>query len=152
MRRVAVWKGKHRQKWGVVEDREHRRRLEEASSGRRSDGEERKKKRHELRRAGTLTWALIPCHEYATCIPEGPKATIYSTCTGVKYAGHTLTIRETTKYKYSSNNSDMKTSSWLLSTYKSDFSTNYLTMIEGTQNRNTDVMWYVLVSPILARV
>jgi hypothetical protein len=39
----------------------------------------------------------------ATCIPEGPKATIYSTCTGVKYAGNTLTIKETTIYKYSSN-------------------------------------------------
>jgi hypothetical protein len=69
-------------------------------------GWERNEKRHELRRAGTLTWVLIPCHEYATCIPEGPKAIIYSTCTGVKYAGNTLTIRETTKYKYSSNNFD----------------------------------------------
>jgi hypothetical protein len=30
---------------------------------------------HEL---GTLTWAVIPCHEYATCIIRGPKATIYT--------------------------------------------------------------------------
>jgi hypothetical protein len=36
----------------------------------------------------------------ATCIPEGPKAAIYSTCTGVKYAGNTLTIKETTIYKW----------------------------------------------------
>jgi hypothetical protein len=33
-----------------------------ASSGRRSDGKETEK-RHELQHAGTLTWALIPCHE-----------------------------------------------------------------------------------------
>jgi hypothetical protein len=35
----------------------------------------RNEKKHELRRAGTLTWALIPCHEYATYIIRGPKAT-----------------------------------------------------------------------------
>jgi hypothetical protein len=40
--------------------------------------------------------------EYATCIPEGPKGTIYSTCTCVKYAGNPLTIRETTIYQYRS--------------------------------------------------
>jgi hypothetical protein len=38
-------------------------------------GRNEKKTRHELRRAGTLTWALIPCHEYATYIIRGPKAT-----------------------------------------------------------------------------
>jgi hypothetical protein len=32
---------------------------------------------------------------------RGPKATIYSTCIGVKYAGNPLTIRETTIYKIS---------------------------------------------------
>jgi hypothetical protein len=48
-------------------------------------------------------WALIPYYECATCILEGPKATTYSTCTGVKYARNTLTMRETTIYKYSSN-------------------------------------------------
>jgi hypothetical protein len=38
---------------------------------------------HELqvRETRNPIWALIPCLEYATCIPEEPKATIYSTCT-----------------------------------------------------------------------
>jgi hypothetical protein len=59
---------------------------------------EKKGTRHELRRAGTLTWALIPCYEYATCIIWGPKATIYSTCTGHKYAGNPLTDGENIIY------------------------------------------------------
>jgi hypothetical protein len=40
--------------------------------------------------------------EYATCILEGTKATIYSICTCVKHAGNPLIIRETTIYKYRS--------------------------------------------------
>jgi hypothetical protein len=42
---------------------------------RRGGSRSRRRRRHELRRAGTLTWALIPCHEYATYIIRGPKAT-----------------------------------------------------------------------------
>jgi hypothetical protein len=38
---------------------------------------------------------------------RGQKAIIYSTCTCVKYAGNTLTIRKTTIYKYSSNNGQL---------------------------------------------
>jgi hypothetical protein len=43
--------------------------------GKKIGRERNGKKKHELRRAGTLTWALIPCHEYATYIIRGPKAT-----------------------------------------------------------------------------
>jgi hypothetical protein len=40
--------------------------------------------------------------EYATCILEGPKGTIYSTCTRGKYARNPLIVKETTMYKYRS--------------------------------------------------
>jgi hypothetical protein len=49
---------------------------------RRAWEEDRREKKARVAACGTLTWALIPCHEYATCIIWGPKATIYSTGTG----------------------------------------------------------------------
>jgi hypothetical protein len=70
-----------------------------ASTNRRRDEDQRwggsrsRRRRHELRRAGTLTWALIPCYEYATCIIWRPKATIYSTGTGANMQ-ETLTYGE----------------------------------------------------------
>jgi hypothetical protein len=44
--------------------------------------EERKLKIRTSCACGTLTWALIPCQNCATCITWGPKATIYSTGIG----------------------------------------------------------------------
>jgi hypothetical protein len=60
------------------------------------------RRQHELR-VRKKTYSSDTMLGIATCIPEGPKAIIYSICTCVKYAGNTLTIRETTIYKYSSN-------------------------------------------------
>jgi hypothetical protein len=64
--------------------------------------------RHKLRVPKRKPKLLISCYEYVTCIRKEPKATVYSTCTGVKYAGNPLTSREITIYKYLSNNPNCK--------------------------------------------